>query len=69
MFVRLYNYLQGQNTEGMIMKMTAPVFLIEHLDTVNEVDKFAMCIWMTQDDAVLTIRTKHNLILDDIFRL
>ena len=51
------------------MKMTAPVFLIEHLDTMNEVDKFAMCIWMTQDDAVLTIIRKHNPILVYIFRL
>ena len=67
MFLRLYNYLQEQKIEGLMMKMTRPVFLIEHLGTKHVVDKFAMCIWVTQDDTVLTIRTIN--IMDDIFRL
>ena len=52
MFQKLYDYLQGQNSKGVTMKMTLPVFSFMHLNKENITDKIAMCFWMTQEDEV-----------------
>ena len=52
MFQKLYAYIQGENSEGVVMKMTAPVFSFIHLNTENKPDKIAMCFWMHQMNKV-----------------
>ena len=50
-YLKLHEYFQGQNTEGIIMKMTLPVFLVEQWGQAG--DRQAMCRWVSQDDQVI----------------
>ena len=52
MFRKLYKYIEGENSERVVMKMTVPVFSFLHLNTENHPDKSAICLWMDQDDKV-----------------
>ena len=53
MFRKLFAYIQGDNEEGVVMKMTAPVFSFRHFNTDNMVDKVTMCFWINQTEQVL----------------
>jgi len=48
MFQKLYNYLQGDNMENMVMEMTVPVFTFRYANRDTSMDKISMCFWMNQ---------------------
>ena len=52
MFQKLYKYIQGENSDGVVINMTVPVFTFNHLNTENNPDKSALCLWMDQDNKV-----------------
>ena len=52
MVQKLHKYLQGENSEGVLINMTVPVFFFNHLNTENNPDKSAICLWMDQDNKV-----------------
>ena len=52
MLQKLYKYLQGENSEGVVINMTVPVFSFNHLNIENNPDKSAICLWMDQDNKV-----------------
>ena len=54
MFQKLYRFIQGDNVEEVVMKMTVPVFTFSHLNTENTVDKITMCFWINQINQVET---------------
>ena len=53
MFQKLYRYIQGANMEGVVMKMTLPVFTFRHEKDDGLVDKVSMCFWMNQGNEVV----------------
>ena len=52
MFQKLYRFIQGNNAEEVLMKMTVPVFTFSHLNTENMVDKVTMCFCINQINQV-----------------
>ena len=52
MFQKLQDFKQGENSEGVVMKMTVPVFSFIHLNNEKKPDRLSMCFWMDQDNKV-----------------
>jgi len=48
-FMRLFAYISGENSNRQRFEMTAPVFCFNHMDSSYVTDRIAMCFWMTQD--------------------
>jgi len=49
LFMQVFVYLNGENSQKEKRPMTAPVFSLVHLNEEFLTDRIAMCFWLTQD--------------------